>query len=405
MRKDQAIKIQYASKYAGVANYWKKWIGESKGLKKAHAVDEKKKMEAQLVARAEQAGKKDQITQLFADFETNYKAIESLALARELFNEIAVRNTELLSVGIKLYMMDQLFVTKGEAAFNDRKTKMLAGLGDFYKDFNPVVDQDVAQALLDIYHNKYPKAFKVPELQNSNPSLNLAKLYQESALADWTKLQALLQGTAQEVRSKLAADPGYVLASQLAVAHYKNVASAYDLLNTKIAGLQRTYMKEIIALSPAEARLFPDANSTLRITYGKVKGYSPSDAVHYAPITTLDGVLEKYIPGDYEFDVPQKLLQLHANKDYGPYGDHGKMPLAFIATNHTTGGNSGSPALDAKGNLIGLNFDRVWEGTMSDIFYSPEICRNIMVDARYVLFIIDQFAGAKNIISELTIVK
>ena len=168
---------------------------------------------------------------------------------------------------------------------------------------------------------------------------------------------------------------------------------------------QRTYMKAILELSPKSARIFPDANSTLRVTYGKVKGYKPSDAVVYEPISYLDGVIEKYIPGDYEFDVPKKLIDLYNSKEYGNYADsNGKMPLAFIATNHTTGGNSGSPALDANGNLIGLNFDRVWEGTMSDIYYSPEICRNIMVDTRYILFIIDKFANAKNIIEELNIV-
>ena len=163
-------------------------------------------------------------------------------------------------------------------------------------------------------------------------------------------------------------------------------------------------MKAILELSPKSARLFPDANSTLRVTYGKVKGYKPNDAVTYAPFTTLDGVMEKYIPGDYEFDVSNKLIDLYQKKDYGIYGKNGKMPVCFIATNHTTGGNSGSPALDAYGNLIGLNFDRVWEGTMSDVYYSPEICRNIMVDARYVLLIIDKFAGAKNIINELKLV-
>jgi hypothetical protein len=127
--------------------------------------------------------------------------------------------------------------------------------------------------------------------------------------------------------------------------------------------------------------------------------------VVYEPFTYLDGVIEKYIPGDYEFDVPSKLIELYQTKNYGKYGVKGKMPVCYIATNHTTGGNSGSPALDAKGNLVGLNFDRVWEGTMSDVYYSPEICRNIMVDTRYILFIIDKFAGAQNIINELKIIQ
>ena len=163
------------------------------------------------------------------------------------------------------------------------------------------------------------------------------------------------------------------------------------------------YMKAQLEFNK-NARIFPDANSTLRVTYGKVKGFAPKDGIIYDHSTYLDGVIEKFIPGDYEFDIPKKLLELYNAKDYGQYAENGKIPVCFLGTNHTTGGNSGSPAVDAYGNLIGLNFDRVWEGTMSDINYDPSICRNIMVDARYVLFIIDKFAGAKNIISELKLV-
>ena len=148
-------------------------------------------------------------------------------------------------------------------------------------------------------------------------------------------------------------------------------------------------------------RFYPDANSTLRITYGKVNGYSPRDAVEYDYYTYLDGVMEKYIPGDYEFDVPAKLIELYKKKDYGPYGVNGKMPVCFIASNHTTGGNSGSPVLNAYGQLVGLNFDRTWEGTMSDINFDPSICRNIMVDIRYVLFIIDKYAGCTRLVNEM----
>ena len=150
---------------------------------------------------------------------------------------------------------------------------------------------------------------------------------------------------------------------------------------------------------------YPDANSTMRVTYGKVNGYYPSDAVYYKPVTYLEGVMEKYKPGDYEFDVSDKLIELYEKKDYGDYADrNGKLPICFIGTNHTTGGNSGSPAIDAHGNLIGLNFDRAWEGTMSDYNYDPSICRNIMVDARYILFVIDRYAGASHLIEEMKLV-
>jgi hypothetical protein len=231
-----------------------------------------------------------------------------------------------------------------------------------------------------------------------------AEVFSQSQLVSYDQIKELLSGDSKTVLEKLNKDRGFQVIKAMADSHLKKVAPKYDEINLRNIATQRTYMKAIMELSPKSARIFPDANSTLRVTYGKIKGYKPNDAVVYEPFTYLDGVMEKYIPGDYEFDVPKKLIELYNAKDYGKYGVNGKMPVAFIATNHTTGGNSGSPALDAKGNLIGLNFDRVWEGTMSDIYYSPEICRNIMVDLRYVLFIVDKFAGAKNLIDEMKII-
>jgi hypothetical protein len=153
-----------------------------------------------------------------------------------------------------------------------------------------------------------------------------------------------------------------------------------------------------------EQRFYPDANGTLRVSYGQVMGFSPEDGVEYETQTYLSGVMEKYVPGDYEFDVPQKLIDLYEAKDYGIYAEGERMPVCFIASNHTTGGNSGSPALNADGHLIGMNFDRLWEGTMSDINYDASICRNIMVDIRYVLFIVDKYAGAGHLIEEMELV-
>jgi hypothetical protein len=169
--------------------------------------------------------------------------------------------------------------------------------------------------------------------------------------------------------------------------------------------MQRQYMAAQMEVF-TEKRFFPDANSTLRLTYGQVKGFKPKDGISYDSRTYLDGVMEKYVPGDYEFDVPQRLRELYEAKDYGTYATkEGKMPVAFLGSNHTTGGNSGSPALDARGNLVGLNFDRVWDGTMSDVYYDAAICRNIMVDIRYILFIIDKYAGASHLIQEMKLVQ
>ena len=404
MRKDNAIKIQYASKNASIANSWKKWMGETKGLKKANAVDVKKQFEADFQQKVAAAGKQAEYGNLLIDFEKNYTEIQEYALARDIFSEIALRNTEILSLGYKLFQLEQIYNPKGEQSFNDRRNNLIAGLGDFYKDFNAKVDEKVFEQLIAIYTDKYPKAFLPAEFENVNATNLAAEVFSQSQLVSYDKIKELLTGDSKTVLEKLNKDRGFQVIKAMADSHLKKVAPKYDEINLRNIATQRTYMKAIMELSPKSARIFPDANSTLRVTYGKIKGYKPNDAVVYEPFTYLDGVMEKYIPGDYEFDVPKKLIDLYNAKDYGKYGVNGKMPVAFIATNHTTGGNSGSPALDAKGNLIGLNFDRVWEGTMSDIYYSPEICRNIMVDLRYVLFIVDKFAGAKNLIEEMKII-
>jgi len=406
MRKDNAIKIQYASKYAGVANYWKKWIGEVKGLKKSNAVGIKQKFEKDFSEKINKAGKQAEYGTLLSDFKTNYEAIAPYALAREYYSEVVMRNTEILNFGFRLYQLEQVYNTKGEQAFNDKKANAIAAFEPLYKDFNTKVDEKVFEQLIELYTKKSPQQFLPETVKNINPENSAKTIFTNSKLTSYNGLKELLEGDSKTVLEKLNQDPAFILVKTIADAYNKNVAPKYDELNLKNIALQRTYMKAILELSPKSARIFPDANSTLRVTYGKVKGYQPSDAVTYAPMTYLDGVMEKYVPGDYEFDVPKKLIDLYNTKDYGQYADkNGKMPVAFIATNHTTGGNSGSPALDASGNLIGLNFDRVWEGTMSDIHYDPSICRNIMVDIRYVLFIVDKYAGAKNLIEEMKLVK
>ncbi len=403
MRKDNAIKIQYASKYAGIANYWKKWIGETQGLKKSNAIAIKKKQEVAFQEKVIKAGKQAEYGNLLADFDKNYKEIAPFASSRDYFIEVVLRNTELLNVAYKMYQLEQLLNTKGEQAFTDRKNNLINGLGEFYKDFNAGVDEKVFEQLIELYTNKSPKQFVPASLANANLKTLTSEIYSQSSLIDYNKTKELLAGDSKTVLEKLNNDKAFRLVKEMADKFVKEVAPKYDEINLRITSLQRTYMKAQLELNK-EARNFPDANSTLRVTYGKVKGYEPKDATIYKPFTYLDGVLEKYIPGDYEFDVPKKLIDLYNAKDYGVYGSNGKMPVCFIGTNHTTGGNSGSPAIDAHGNLIGLNFDRVWEGTMSDIYYDPAICRNVMVDIRYVLFIIDKYAGAKNLIDELKIV-
>ena len=176
-------------------------------------------------------------------------------------------------------------------------------------------------------------------------------------------------------------------------------------INEKLDSLYRVYVEGIMKMDTVK-EFYPDANLTLRVAYGNVKSYKPRDGVEYMPYTTIEGIMEKENPQIYDYVVEERLKQLYNAKDYGVYANEkGELPVAFIASNHTTGGNSGSPVLDADGNLIGINFDRNWEGTMSDIMYDPDQCRNISLDIRYCLFIIDKFAGAKHLIDEMTIVK
>ena len=403
MREDNAIKIQYASKYASIANYWKKWIGESQGIKKSNAIAKKQEAEKKFLDKVIQAGKEKEYGNLLNDFEKNYTEIAPYALARDYFQEIVLRNTELLKVAYNLYQLEQVYLIQGEQSFNDRKNNLIAGLSGFYKNFSAKVDRDVFEQLISLYATKSPKPFLPQSLNNIDAKKLSTEIYTSTKLSNYEDFKQLLTGDAKTVLNAINQDKAFLLVKELSIKYHSEILPKYDALNLKITSLQRSYMKAQLELNK-DSRIFPDANGTLRVTYGKVKGYEPKDATIYKPISYLDGVMEKYIPGDYEFDVSPKLIDLFNKKDYGIYGENGQMPLNFIGTNHTTGGNSGSPAIDAKGNLIGLNFDRVWEGTMSDIYYDPSICRNIMVDARYILFIIDKYAGAQNLINELKLV-
>ncbi len=404
MREDQQIKIQYASKFARIANYWKKWIGENQGLKKSNAIAHKKDFEKQFVQKVNQAKMQKEYGSLLNDFDQLYQEIEPYALAREYFFEVALRNAELLTVGFQLYQLENVYRSRGEQSFNDRRDNLIQSLEGFYKDYNAQVDREVFKKVVELYGTKSPANLTPNSIQNIDYVQLGDDIYNTSALTSYAALKEILSGDADEVFQKLNSDKGFQIAKDMGENYFRTIANDYERLSQQLDALQRDYMKAQLTLFP-DARIFPDANSTLRVTYGQVNGYNPKDAVTYSHVTYLDGVIEKYVPGDYEFDVSDKLIQLYNDKDYGAYADkNGKLPVNFIGTNHTTGGNSGSPAIDAHGNLIGLNFDRVWEGTMSDIYYDPEICRNIMVDARYILFVIDKYAGAKHLIDEMKLV-
>ncbi len=410
MRADEAIKIKYASKFASTANYWKKWIGESQGLKSTGAVAKKQKFEAEFnkrVAKNPEWNKK--YGSLLDEFEQLYEDIEPYAYTRDHFNEIIGRNVELMRVAGVLNRLASRYNAENQDGFNRYLKRVKSFATGFYKDYEPAVDKKVFAELMAMYFEKVNPAY-IPEdvaamfaKYKGDLSPLADQMYGSSMLTNTSKVLDLLEKDPKQIIDGINADVACSLQSKLNETFQDNVESKYQELNAQIQSLQRTYMKGMMTAFP-EKKFYPDANSTMRVTYGQVNGYKPRDAVTYDPVTYLSGVIEKYVPEDYEFDVPEKLQTLYAKKNFGRYADKGKMPVCFLGSNHTTGGNSGSPAIDANGNLIGLNFDRVWEGTMSDINYDKSICRNIMVDARYILFIIDKFAGAGHLVDEMKLV-
>jgi Peptidase S46. len=408
MRVDNATRIQYASKFASVANYWKKWIGEVEGLKKSKAVEKKTSYEASLIA------KNPEIKTTIDQLNKLYKDQAPYALNNAYYSEV-VRNAETLYLAnlysnyvaaVEAGKIDQ----KGLASFKNR-------LASFYKNYNAELDAKVTAKLLALYANKTAPQFLPTGFDKYKNDVQNIQTVEEISKNSIITGRSNINGASlaqdidkafsnqDELVKTLKKDPVYLLFQNLRETYMKTADPQYTDLQTKIDALQKKFMAQQMA-TDKDRKFFPDANSTLRVTYGKIKGSSPRDAVSYDYQTHLAGVMEKYIPGDYEFDVPKKLIDLYNKKDFGVYKDQtGDVPVAFTATNHTTGGNSGSPALDAHGNLIGLNFDRQWEGTMSDINYDPRFSRNIMVDTKYILFVIDKYADSKWLIDEMKIVK
>lgn len=402
MKADAKTKIQYASIYASIANYWKKWIGESQGIEKYKAVDAKKNYENILERKIKEHCKKEK-SKRCVQYPSLIKELENLnqeslpyELASDLFSETIYRNSQLL----RMALMANTILTKQENNTLDTiyLKDALSKIQGMYRNFNPILEEELALKMWQIYKQKVPEGVLPENVEISKEDL------QNSVLTHQLLFQPKKLQNASIFLSLIKQDKLIKKIGKITNAYYVYVAPN-AALQTRKNEKMKAYMKAQMDFMKGERRFFPDANATLRVTYGKVKEYNPRDAIKYLPKTYLKGVMEKYVPEDYEFDVSEKLINLYKNKDYGIYAEGKNMPVNFIATNHTTGGNSGSPALDAQGNLIGLNFDRVWEGTMSDLYYDAAICRNIMVDVRYILFIIDKYANAKRLINEMKILK
>ncbi|MFD2725040.1 S46 family peptidase [Hyunsoonleella rubra] len=386
MKQNDEIRIQYASKQARMANSWKKWIGENQGIQRSGAIQIRNEFQDEFTRALKAQGKTTEYGEILSEFEQLYGQFEAVNVKRNSFIEVFLRTNELMQMMLRMAQMENS-AGNGKEAFEKARTAMINRLKGIHKNYNVDLDRGVFEAVMPLYTTDVD-----------------VSIYDQTAFTDLDKALELLEGNSKTVLMKLNADPAYKYAKPMVLDFFMNIEPKFQEINTQINEIQKQYMTALMDVMPEE-RYFPDANGTLRVTYGKVKGYSPRDAVYYHPTTFLDGVIEKYIPGDYEFDVPEKLRTLYNTNDYGQYADkNGKLPVCFLGTNHTTGGNSGSPAIDAEGNLVGLNFDRVWEGTMSDIYYDPEICRNIMVDLRYVLFVIDKYAGAKHLVDEMHLV-
>ncbi len=407
MRSSDAARLQYAAKYANVENAYKKWQGEVLGINRTGALEKKRAYEAEFQKRvnanpqwkAKWGDLLPQLNALYADF-------QPLGLARDYQAEVIGR-IDIFSVATQLTLLAR--EKPGTEGFTRSAAATADRLEDLYKEYISFVDKRLFAALMEEWVKALGDAGMVPELRsllernNNNYAKAADDLFKDSELDESGKILAAIKADPQAWLNKYRKDPAYLLFNSLGMNNASNFGTKIAPAQARINALQREYMAAQMEVFK-EKTFYPDANSTLRVAYGKVKGYEARDAVEYSYYTYLDGVMEKYKPGDYEFDLPQKLRDLYAKKDYGRYGTNGRLPVCFIATNHTTGGNSGSPVLNANGHLIGLNFDRVWEGTMSDLNYDPTICRNIMVDARYVLFIIDKYAGATNLIQEMKLV-
>ena len=379
MRADAAVQLKYASKYARIANGWKKWIGQIEGVAFTKGVDRKRKLEAEFTARiAADANLWDKYGSLLNDIAVVSTQMSEGTYKRNEFIETVYYGMEWFNLANRLGRME------GEV--------MNAAILSFDKDFSYEVSAKTTAAMLDMATTELPE---IAELTGDASAFNTAVHNELKAIT-----AAAQRGDIFELDS-LAPKMAAFTAGAFGI-YRANSPSAE--LASKASELKSTYMKALIEVFP-ERNFYPNANSTLRVTYGKLEGVSPRDAVTYGTTTYLDGAMAKYKPGDYEFDMPSKLIELYDNKDYGDYAENGKLPVCNIASNHTTGGNSGSPVLNARGELIGLNFDRIWEGTMSDVNFDANICRNIMVDSRYVLFIIDKFAGQRWLIDEMELIK
>ncbi len=411
MDSDPSIRLKYASKYAGISNAWKKWQGENRGLRRLNAIKKKKELEKQFQNwtlkdpyKAKKYGK------IISKYKSLYKRISPYQLAENYIFEAAF-GIEILRFSGKFRKL--VLATDREVGDDDLtkiKEQLKIEVERFFKDYNQPTDQRLFAILLKLYYENVDKDFHIEAFRTIRTEYDKSFgkygkfIYSKSMFANKKKLLKFIDNYTVEAVEEIRTDPAYNLYNSFVKIYLEEITEAKSMLSGKIDRLNRTYINGLREMQ-TDKIFYPDANFTLRVAYGKVDDYEPRDGVRYRHYTTLEGIIEKDNPDIYDYRVPEKLKELYENKDYGEYAENGELHVAFTATNHTTGGNSGSPVINGSGHLIGINFDRNWEGTMSDIMYDPTQCRNITLDIRYALFIIDKFAGAGYLLDEMTLIK
>ena len=398
MAKSQEVRIKYASKNASVSNSWKKWQGESKGIERLKIIDAKIQFEKEF---NEWAKDKPEYRGVISRLDELYRELEIYAFATDYHNE-AISSNEIIRLAgtINTALKRNSKMTPIVSAANIKSI-----LDGFYKDYYLPIDKKSFVAIVDQYRKNItqemqPPLFRDMILERGGVAEIAECLYSSTVLASEDKVYRFIEAGVTE--DSFVKDPAFILYNAFNDYFINAIKPRFDEINSEINLLYRTYLRGQMEFNKTGV-FYPDANSTLRITYGAVKGYKPNDAVYFKHISTLEGIMEKDNPEIYDYNIPQRLRDIYSKKEFGRWAVNGTVPVCFIATNHTSGGNSGSPVINADGELVGINFDRVWEGTMSDIAYDPQMCRNISLDIRYVLFVIDKVAGASHLIEEMKI--
>lgn len=415
MKKDEATKLQLASNYSTVANYWKFFDGESKQLIKYNVFDQKKKAEEVFINWAK--GKKEYET-IFDDWAKAYKDWAPYSKHRVYINE-GIMGSPLLAFAGSLQQIEVALVQQGKTAADIQKAlkEAEAARKTFLEEENKISDQhiladvtrmfyqdiDKQQHPIDFYRTQVEAYGKLDDEQTYKKYA--AHVFEKTMIFDDAKWNAFIKNPDAVV---LQDDPAYAHASAFLINYQSKYLAKFQQFTAKNAELGRLYLKGILEMDTVKAKMmYPDATFTMRVSFGNVKSYKPRDAVFYDYVCTMTGVLQKYKPGDYEFDLPAKQIELVKKKDFGQYMDKTRKDLVvcFITTNDITGGNSGSPVLDANGNLLGLAFDGNYEALSHKIAFDKDLNRTICVDIRYVLWCIDKLGGASNLINELKLVK